>query len=58
MYMYNRNQGNDKFKGIYTPIIIKYHRMEIKPFYKNTLRKMHSKKQLCLQKQDTCAIII
>lgn len=55
--MYNKNQGNGKFKGIYTSIIIKYHRWKLNPFTK-THHAKYTAKKMCLQKQDTCAILI
>lgn len=42
--MYNNNQGNGKFKGIYTPIIIKYHRWKLNPFTKTHHAKYTEKK--------------
>lgn len=43
--MYNKNQGNGKFKGIYTPIIIKYHRQKLNPITKTHHAKYTAKKK-------------
>lgn len=42
--MYNKNQGIGKFKGIYTPIIIKYHRGKLNPITKTHHAKYTAKK--------------
>lgn len=52
--MYNKNQGNGKFKGIYTPIIIKYHRGKLNPITKTHHAKYTAKKNVPTKTRYMC----